>query len=638
MAGRRITIEFLGKDSTGPSVSAVEKRYGKLGSRLDKVGHRAGQVLAVGLLAAGAAAVKMGQAAVTDEAAASKLAQTLKTAAGATKGQVAATEEWITAQGKSLGISDDELRPALGRLAVATKDVGKAQKLASLAMDISAGSGKSLEAVSTALGKAQNGNVGALGRLGIKTKDVHGKTLSLEQITKNLAETYNGAASKAADTNAGKQKKLSVAFGELQEEIGAKLLPVMQKLTDAGLKMVDWVGRNQTTVKVLVSVVGTLAAGLYLASAAMRFMTMVTTAQELAAKRAAASTAAGATSFGASSIAMRTGALAAAAGLSVLAAKAGGAETSVGALATVGAGVAAGFAVGGPWGAAIGGAGGLLSVFTHRGDAAAESQKRMKAAVGTVTATLDAQTGAMTKLTRSTVAKTLADTGAFTAGKKLGLSYKEVLDAALGSEKATKKVDAATRAYTKSHMDSIPAVQKAAKTTGVLTQAVHGTTGAIADERRKIDQVNSAMGNLNGKQAKLKIWADTDAAFAKLHSIQRYINGMNGKTVKIAVKGGTPGGITGNAKGTDNWRGGLTWVGEEGPEIVNLPKGSQVIPNHKTEQYMASHAPSGSSVARAGGGGGGDQTIVVPVYLDSVKVAQSLVRLKANLGRPLGLA
>lgn len=37
--------------------------------------------------------------------------------------------------------------------------------------------------------------------------------------------------------------------------------------------------------------------------------------------------------------------------------------------------------------------------------------------------------------------------------------------------------------------------------------------------------------------------------------------------------------IGSNAKGTSNWRGGLTWVGEEGPEIVDLPRGSRVYPN-----------------------------------------------------------
>ena len=31
-----------------------------------------------------------------------------------------------------------------------------------------------------------------------------------------------------------------------------------------------------------------------------------------------------------------------------------------------------------------------------------------------------------------------------------------------------------------------------------------------------------------------------------------------------------------NASGTDNWRGGVTWVGENGPEKVYLPQGSQI--------------------------------------------------------------
>ena len=34
-----------------------------------------------------------------------------------------------------------------------------------------------------------------------------------------------------------------------------------------------------------------------------------------------------------------------------------------------------------------------------------------------------------------------------------------------------------------------------------------------------------------------------------------------------------------NATGNDNWRGGLTWVGEAGPELVSLPRGSQIYSN-----------------------------------------------------------
>lgn len=42
-----------------------------------------------------------------------------------------------------------------------------------------------------------------------------------------------------------------------------------------------------------------------------------------------------------------------------------------------------------------------------------------------------------------------------------------------------------------------------------------------------------------------------------------------------------------NAGGTGNWRGGLTWVGESGPELVALPQGSQVFPNRDSERMAA---------------------------------------------------
>lgn len=43
--------------------------------------------------------------------------------------------------------------------------------------------------------------------------------------------------------------------------------------------------------------------------------------------------------------------------------------------------------------------------------------------------------------------------------------------------------------------------------------------------------------------------------------------------------------IPGFASGTDSAPGGMAWVGEKGPELVNLPKGSQVIPNSEVNNY-----------------------------------------------------
>ena len=45
--------------------------------------------------------------------------------------------------------------------------------------------------------------------------------------------------------------------------------------------------------------------------------------------------------------------------------------------------------------------------------------------------------------------------------------------------------------------------------------------------------------------------------------------------------------IPGFAKGTDYAPGGLALVGEEGPELVNLPRGAQVIPAPETRSILA---------------------------------------------------
>lgn len=223
--------------------NSVDRSAGSM-QRLNKVSNLAFKAIGAGLVGAGIAAVKFTKAAGDDEAAQKRLAKAAHNAAGATKSQTAALEGWVTAQGKALGVTDDDLRPALGRLVAVTHDLGQAEKDASLAMDVSAGTGKSLESITMALVRARNGSLGGLSRLGIATKDADGKTKSLAAVTKELAALYRGQAAKGAETAAGKQKILTTQMGELEEQIGAKLLPVMLKLEQAGLDAVEWISEN----------------------------------------------------------------------------------------------------------------------------------------------------------------------------------------------------------------------------------------------------------------------------------------------------------------------------------------------------------------------------------------------------------
>lgn len=275
MAGQPIVISILANGRQARAeLNQVSTTAQKVGAGFRKMALPA--VAALGAI--GGAAYKATQAAAEDDAAQQKLAQTLKTAANASKGQVAATEEWITAQGKALGIADDELRPAIAKLATATGSVTKAQKLARVAMDISTGSGKSLEQVTAALAKAQTtGSVTALAKYGVATKNAAGETRSLSAVTGDLASKYRGAAAKAADTAAGRQAKLQLQLGELQEQIGAKLLPVLTKMATFGLKAVEWISKNEKTVVAMVGAIAGLAAAVLVVNGVMKVATTVTT-------------------------------------------------------------------------------------------------------------------------------------------------------------------------------------------------------------------------------------------------------------------------------------------------------------------------------------------------------------------------
>ena len=197
---------------------------------------------AAGVAAAGYAtklAVDGVKAAIEDEQAQLRLANALRSATGATDAQIKATEDMILKTSLATGVADDQLRPALQRLAVSTKDTVEAQKLLSLALDISKASGKDLETVANALGRAQDGNVTSLGRLGLGLSKAELATLSFTEIQTKLSDLYGGAAAANAETFQGKIDRLKVGSDEAKESLGFALLPQVEKfigfLNESGL-------------------------------------------------------------------------------------------------------------------------------------------------------------------------------------------------------------------------------------------------------------------------------------------------------------------------------------------------------------------------------------------------------------------
>jgi len=238
MAGNRtLKLSILADvDDLNKKLKAANGDVQKSATQLEKFGKVAGAAFLAAAAAAGAYAVKIGvdgvKAALADEQSQVKLASALENATGATKAQIAATEDSIDKMARATGVADDELRPALARLALSTGNVSKAQDLLSLALDISTQTGKPLEGVANALGKAYDGNTASLGKLGIGLSSAELKAMSFTDVQSKLSQLFGGAAAKNAETFQGRMDRLKVAFDEGVEAIGYNLLPIIQKLID----------------------------------------------------------------------------------------------------------------------------------------------------------------------------------------------------------------------------------------------------------------------------------------------------------------------------------------------------------------------------------------------------------------------
>jgi len=240
MAGQSRTLKLsilADVDQLKKSLNTANNDVENSSSKISDFGKKAGLAFAAAGIAAAAYAGKLlidgVKSAIADEAAQAKLATTLKNVTGATDDQIAATEKYILKTSLANGITDDQLRPSLERLLRATKDVAESQRLQTLALDIAAGSGKSLEAVSNALGKAYEGNSGALAKLGVGLSAAQLKTMSMDDVTKALADTFGGQAAEKADTFAGKMDRLKVAFDEGKETVGSFVLDAITPMVNS---------------------------------------------------------------------------------------------------------------------------------------------------------------------------------------------------------------------------------------------------------------------------------------------------------------------------------------------------------------------------------------------------------------------
>jgi hypothetical protein len=218
-----IAAEFVGNKAFKQADTATDKLTKNVKKLAGTLGLAFGTTA---VLAYGKAAVR---AAADDQRAQQGLALALKNVG--LERDAAASEDFIQRLQTEFGIVDDLLRPAYQTLAIATRNTAESQRLLNLSLDISAATGKELSSVTTALSRAYLGNNTALTRLGVGLSKADLQTKSFYDITTDLANTFKGSATQAANTYAGQMAKLNVASENVAETIGIGIIDSLKILS-----------------------------------------------------------------------------------------------------------------------------------------------------------------------------------------------------------------------------------------------------------------------------------------------------------------------------------------------------------------------------------------------------------------------
>ena len=269
----------------GKGISKAIAQFNDLEGAGAKAGFALKKAMVPAIAVLGGLAAGLGlatKAAVEDQKAQDLLANQLRTSAMATDDVIKQNESFITSMSMAKAVADDELRPAMANLVRSTGSVEVAQGLMSTALDIAAATGKDLETVTLALGKAANGQTAALTKLDPSLKGVIDSSSSLEDITNALSVSFGGAADVAAQSYEGRMKSLSIAMSETKESIGAALLPALEALLQVLQPLAVFAQENTKVFLILIGVIGAVATAVVAANVAMKIYQATLIATKLA--------------------------------------------------------------------------------------------------------------------------------------------------------------------------------------------------------------------------------------------------------------------------------------------------------------------------------------------------------------------
>jgi len=255
---QNLVVNFIGNNKLSKTTAAVSADLKKFQRTTDSVNKSLGRAfgavgLGVGIAKLSGFLKTSAKAAQEDAQSKNQLALALKNTLGATDGVIKANDRWIQSTSNAVGVYDDDLRPALATAVRATGNLAKGQDLLNIALDVSAGTGKSLDTVTNALAKAYNGNRASLKKLLPSLRDG-------DDVLGQLRSQFKGAALEASRNNP--YQKIAIIFDNLKETIGEQLLPLIQKFaeylnSDEGRRNLQLVANIFGGIATAVATVGT---------------------------------------------------------------------------------------------------------------------------------------------------------------------------------------------------------------------------------------------------------------------------------------------------------------------------------------------------------------------------------------------
>lgn len=166
---------------------------------------------------------------------------------------------------RKTGIDDDATAAAQASLAAFGLTGTQIAQLTPLLQDYAVRTGKDMPAAAEDLGKAILGQGRALKDIGLEFTDTGTAAGNYDQLVSGLTSQVAGYAESQANAE-GSTARMSAQFGELQEALGARLVPAFTALSGAALAALEWMNEHQGLAIGLGAAVTTLAGAFMVAA------------------------------------------------------------------------------------------------------------------------------------------------------------------------------------------------------------------------------------------------------------------------------------------------------------------------------------------------------------------------------------